>query len=383
LIQKLIIFQQELQSKAAAAGVTQATGGGYASAQPPKADDSDDEDDDEDDDDDDDDDDEHKKRLDLRLNLEVVDTQAALEQRREVSGRSRGGSVYILKSFNFGSGMTNWTYTLLPPHIGVPSFVTDPTNQSVIFTVNAGCVAASYDTGDTWSPCWNLPPPPPSVDAAGFHKSAGDISAGSDLKIANTTEMAAETWCNSQTNCSGFTAHAAGGRDTVKKVWFKYDRFRPANSDSAWVTYVKIVPPSGPPPPPPPSSHAGLVGSFHGMAIKNSTHMIVTRNDDVPLRTKDGGATWTEMESCRLVANFHYGMIYSWSGETLVMMGSGGTQTADHPHAPFVWVSKDDGETWVDETGGLVTMGPGAANWYEGDFYINSMGEGIQVKTLE
>ena len=63
--------------------------------------------------------------------------------------------------------------------------------------------------------------------------------------------------------------------------------------------------------------------------------------------------------------------------------GQGGTQTADHPHVPFVWVSKDDGETWVDETGGLVTMGPGAANWYEGDFYINSMGEGIQVKTLE
>jgi len=111
--------------------------------------------------------------------------------------------------------------------------------------------------------------------------------------------------------------------------------------------------------------------------------MIVTRNNNVPLRTKDGGATWTPMESCRLVANFRYGMLYSWSAETLVMMGSGGAMTTDHPHAPFVWVSKDDGETWVDETGGLVTMGPGAANWYEGDFYINSMGEGIMYKTLE
>merc|ERR1712054_482860 len=68
---------------------------------------------------------------------------------------SGAGGVYILKSFNFGSGMSNWTYTLLPPHIGTPNFVTDPTNQSVIYTVNAGCIAASYDTGDTWSPCWN------------------------------------------------------------------------------------------------------------------------------------------------------------------------------------------------------------------------------------
>ena len=189
--------------------------------------------------------------------------------------------------------MSDWTYTLLPPHIGVPIFVTDPTNDTVIYTANAGCIAASYDTGDTWSPCWNLPPLP--------------------------------------------------------------------------------------------SAHACLVGSFGGMVIKNSPHMIVSRNNDVPLqlRTQDGGGTWTPMESCRLVANFHHGMLYSWTGETLIMMGSGGTPTADHQHAPFVWVSKDDGETWIDETGGLVTMGPGAANWYDGDFYINSMGEGIMVKTLE
>jgi len=289
----------------------------------------------------------------------------------------------MLKSFNFGYGMANWTYTLMPPHIGVPNFVTHPTNQSVIYTVNAGCIAASYDTGDTWTPCWNLPPPPPSVDAEGFHKSAGDLSAGHDINVMNTTEAAAELWCKAQVNCSGFTALSEGGSNTVKKIWFKQNMFRPASSDPKWVTYLKIATPSGPPPPPPPGGHAGLIGSFGGMAIRNSTHMIVTRNNNVPLRTKDGGATWTPMESCRLVANFRYGMLYSWSAVTLVMMGSGGAMTTDHPHAPFVWVSKDDGETWVDETGGLVTMGPGAANWYEGDFYINSMGEGIMYKTLE
>ena len=72
------------------------------------------------------------------------------------------------------------------------------------------------------------------------------------------------------------------------------------------------------------AGHKGLTGSFAGLAIRNSTHMIASRSNDVPLRTKDGGATWTPMESCRLVANFHYGMSYSWTANTLIMMGSGG-----------------------------------------------------------
>merc|ERR1712072_1236081 len=114
-----------------------------------------------------------------------------VEHKTERLGAGLGaGGVYILKSFNFGSGVSNWTYTLLPPHIGVPGFVTDPTNQSVIYAVNAACIAASYDTGDTWSPCWNLPPPPPSVDSNGFHKSAGALPAGHDIKVAEMTEAA-------------------------------------------------------------------------------------------------------------------------------------------------------------------------------------------------
>merc|ERR1712166_392695 len=186
---------------------------------------------------------------------------------------------------------------------------------------------------------------------------------------------------NAQANCSGFTAHSADGDSATKKIWFKQDYFRVASGDPTWVTYLKATTPG--PAPPPPTGHAGLVGSFSDLAIKNSTHMIVGRSNDVPLRTTDGGSSFTPMESCRLLANFRYGIGYSWTGDTLIIMGSGGTQTDEHPHAPFVWASKDDGATWVDETGGLVTMGPGEANWYEGDFYINSMGEGIMYKSLE
>ena len=134
----------------------------------------------------------------------------------------------------------------------------------------------------------------------------------------------------------------------------------------------------------PTGNASGLLGTFTGLVIKDEQTMIVSRSEDVPLRTTDGGMTWLPMPSCAPVATFGHGLVWSWSGKTLVMMGSGGSRsTADHPHAPFVWVSKDDGDSWTDETGDLVTMAPGAANWYEGDFYINSMGQGIQVKSFE
>ena len=41
------------------------------------------------------------------------------------------------------------------------------------------------------------------------------------------------------------------------------------------------------------------------------------------------------------------------------------------------------GDTWVDETAGLTTMAIGAAQWYEGDLYLNTMGQGIFYKSLE
>jgi hypothetical protein len=209
------------------------------------------------DEDDDDDDDDHV----FNLEPEIVDTDMYFEQEQAavLGDNSGGGDVYILKSFNYGGGMTNWTYSLIPKHLGTPSFVTNPYNESVIYTVTASCIAASYDTGDTWTPCWNQPPPPPAVDASGFHKSAGDLSAGHDINVANMTEADAETWCKANTTCSGFTTRSAGGADAIKKIYFKENLFHPMGADPTWVSYVKVATPKGPPPP---QGHTGLTGSF-------------------------------------------------------------------------------------------------------------------------
>merc|ERR1712025_1260133 len=110
--------------------------------------------------------------------------------------------------------------------------------------------------------------------------------------------------------------------------------------------------------------------------------MLVLRNGDVPLRTKDGGETWQPLTSLALVATWSIGAAWSWSGETLAIAGSGGSQNMSwHPHAGYVWMSKDDGDTWTDETDDMFTGG--ISQWYEGDLYMGSSGNGIFMKTLE
>lgn len=49
-------------------------------------------------------------------------------------------------------------------------------------------------------------------------------------------------------------------------------------------------------------------------------------------------------------------------------------------YGTVVWKSSDDGDSWVDETGDLVTISPGAGVWYDSDFYFVTRGEGICVK---
>jgi hypothetical protein len=70
----------------------------------------------------------------------------------------------------------------------------------------------------------------------------------------------------------------------------------------------------------------------------------------------------------------------SWTGKTLVLHGADMSAMQRSAYGTAVWKSGDDGETWDDETGDLVTISPGPGVWYEKDFYFVTRGEGICVK---
>lgn len=118
----------------------------------------------------------------------------------------------------------------------------------------------------------------------------------------------------------------------------------------------------------------GLTGSFKDLQIKDSRTMIVMRNRDVPLRTRDGGGSWERLESVQPIAGRSPSAKYSWSGKTLALSAVIGTTV--------VWVSKDDGDTWVDESGDYTADNGGIAQWYENTLYVSSMGQGISSKTF-
>ena len=128
----------------------------------------------------------------------------------------------------------------------------------------------------------------------------------------------------------------------------------------------------------------GLSGYLNDLIIKNESVLLVLRADgNVPLRSVDGGDTWQPMISLAAIAPFIHSLAYSWSGKTLAMLGSGGTQSAVHPHASYVWRSLDDGDTWTDETADIVTQGAGISQWYGTELYLSSGGQGIMMKTME
>jgi len=122
----------------------------------------------------------------------------------------------------------------------------------------------------------------------------------------------------------------------------------------------------------------GLEGSFKDLVIKDSKTMIVIRNGDLPLRTKDGGASWHPMASLQHFAPGAH-MLYSWSGKHLAISAIMGH--SDHDFT--VWVSSDDGETWVDESGDYTALTGGIAQWYDNTLYVCSLGQGISAKTFK
>ena len=65
---------------------------------------------------------------------------------------------------------------------------------------------------------------------------------------------------------------------------------------------------------------------------------------------------------------------YSWSGKTLALSAVVGQS--------LVWISTDDGDTWIDESGDYTAMSGGLAQWYNNTLFIASMGQGIASKVF-
>jgi len=130
------------------------------------------------------------------------------------------------------------------------------------------------------------------------------------------------------------------------------------------------------------STAPGLTGHFSSLVVKDASTMFMFRTGAAPLRTKDGGKTWSALATAPPL--FAYGATFSgslsWSGKTLVLHGTDRSAIGRGAYGTAVWKSSDDGDSWTDETGDLVTISLGQGVWYETDFYMTSGGEGVMVK---
>ncbi len=128
----------------------------------------------------------------------------------------------------------------------------------------------------------------------------------------------------------------------------------------------------------------GLEGTFTDLCIKDSQTMILIRSGAVPLRTKDGGKTWQPLTATsRLFDAGAHAIVsgsYSWSGRTLELHGKDMSAPSRAQYAGFVWRSFDDGDSFTDETDGIVTMAVNQGVWHGEDFYLTTSGEGILAK---
>jgi hypothetical protein len=67
------------------------------------------------------------------------------------------------------------------------------------------------------------------------------------------------------------------------------------------------------------------------------------------------------------------GAAYSWSGKTLAI---------SHAGPVTVWVSTNDGDTWVDESADYSALTGGISQWYDNTLYVASLGQGIVAKVF-
>ena len=127
----------------------------------------------------------------------------------------------------------------------------------------------------------------------------------------------------------------------------------------------------------------GIDGPIGGLVIKDSSTMFLLRKSLVPLRTRDGGKTWSPLDSFTPIASVGFAFDMSWSGKTIVVHGLDTANIAKGKKAVFVWRSTDDGDTFVDETDDVITNHPAGGYWFDGTFYLTSSGQGIMAKEFE
>ena len=96
--------------------------------------------------------------------------------------------------------------------------------------------------------------------------------------------------------------------------------------------------------------------------------------DDSPVRTRDGGKTWTPLGSFPNVTAQAYTREgqYSWSGNTFVVFGRDVTAPLRQEYPTYVYATTDDGDSWVDWVDNMVTMTPLSGVWWDKDFYLSS-----------
>lgn len=63
-----------------------------------------------------------------------------------------------------------------------------------------------------------------------------------------------------------------------------------------------------------------------------------------------------------------------------MLSGFDGSAVGRGARGTSVWKSADDGESFTDETGDVITNSPGPGMWFESDFYFVTRGEGVMVK---
>jgi len=266
-------------------------------------------------------------------------------------------------SDNGGKNLTR--ETLAEGSLGEPSFFrktgsrTEPSGTVFAFS-SIDDATEKYEEQDTEDA-------PDSMDEENMYTESMELESGDSTKYILVSEDFGVTFPVNHTMPDLLQDALTLAVDPTSAVLFVVSPSCLAYSSDKGATWGKCIytPTSGSP-------------AFSGLEVISSKVMFLMRGGAVPLRTTDGGHTFTELTSAAPM--FKYAglqMSISWSGKTIALSGSDKGAIARGEFGTQVWKSTDNGDSWTDETGDLVTISLGKAVWYEKDFYITSAGEGV------